>query len=78
MNSFNYRTVTTRLFNQPVTFEVCGRIFDCGKIELTELYAVDGDELICVDDMLNLPAIEKAIVSLLNEWPHGLIFKGDK
>ena len=74
MNSFSYRTVTTRLFNQPVSFEVCGRIFDDGKIELTELFAVDGDKLIRVDDMLNMPAIRDAITSLLNEWTHSLIF----
>jgi hypothetical protein len=80
MKTFSYRTIQTRVFNQPVTFEVCGRIFDDGEIELTELFAVSKDNRgedtsTRVDDMLNRPAIYDAIVSLLNEWTHSLIFK---
>ena len=79
MNKFNYRTVTTRIFNQSATFEVCGEVKANGEIKLTELFAVGQDEkgeavLIRVDAMLNLPAIHEAIISLLNEWTHSLIF----
>ena len=82
MNTFSYRTIETRLFNQTATFEVCGRVFDDGKIELTELFAVGkdnkgNDTLIRVDDMLNMPAIYSAIVSLLNEWTHSLVIKNE-
>jgi len=83
MSEFTYRTVETRLFNQAVTFEVCGEINDKREIELTELFAVGEDDngkvtLIPVHDMLNLPAIHNAVTSLLNEWTHSLIFNGSK
>ena len=80
MNSFSYETIETRVFNQPMSYEVCGYIDDDGEIILTELYAVsEGKDatvvLIPNHDMLNTPEIEKAIISLLNEWPHNLISK---
>jgi hypothetical protein len=83
MNTFSYRTIETRLFNQTASFEVCGRIFDDGKIELTELFAIGKDDRgedtsIRVDDMLNMPAIYDAIVSLLNEWTNSLIFNQEQ
>lgn len=79
MHSFSYRTIETRVFNQPMSFEVCGFIDVEGEIFLTEIYAVGQDKLgnaklECVDSLLNVPEIRAAIISLLNEWPHSLIF----
>ena len=83
MIRLNGRTIETRIFNQPAKFKVWGRIYDCGRIELTKLSAVGQDVagkeiLISVDKMLYMPAIYDAIVSLLDEWPNGLIFNGSK
>ena len=77
------RTIETRIFNQLVKFTVWGLIQDCGRLELTSLSAIGQDVvgkqiLISVDKMLYMPAIYDAIVSLLDEWPNGLIFNGSK
>ena len=83
MKQFSYRTVETRLFNQAATFEVCGEVKENGEIKLTELFAVGQDEkgetvLEPIHNMLNMPAIHDAVVSLLNEWTHSLIFTNEQ
>ena len=83
MNSFKCETITTRIFNQEAKFHVWGKIHDGGRIELTDLAAVGrnvaGEKiLIPVKKMLYMPAIYDAIVSLLNEWTHSLIFTNEQ
>lgn len=83
MRSINFHAIETRVFNQPMSFEVCGFIDAEGEIFLTEIYAVGQDslgnaKLECVDSLLNVPEIRAAIISLLNEVEHGLIFNGSK
>lgn len=83
MNSFSYRTVTTRVFNQPMSFEVSGYTDEEGEIFLTEIYAVGqggrGEpKLSCVKCLLNVSEINAAIISLLREPRHSSIFKGSR
>ena len=78
-STFKCETITTRIFNQEAKFHVWGKIHDCGRIELTDLAAVGQDingkeKAINVREMLYMTAIYDAIVSLLNEWTHSLIF----
>lgn len=67
MRKFNMRTVNARMFNALVTCEVNGFESDDGVVlQLTELFILDGHYSQRQDDLLNLPAIEKALIAELN------------